>query len=115
MFPGEVLGPDAQFVDVRDADLMSEPVATSASVYERSGATGRPGTTPRSATTSVRPKDAHGVHRYSLADTGLDPAKDRARFRRYQDRFDVPDEIRPDPGQADGVRPRRWPRRTRLE
>jgi hypothetical protein len=86
--------PDAQFVDVRYADLMSDPVATITSVYERLAieAPAGHGAAIRDHL-AVRPKDGRGVHRYSLADTGLDPAKERARFRRYQDRFDVPDEV----------------------
>ena len=66
--------PDAQFVDVRYADLMSEPVATIASVYERLGVEPPAGhdTTVRDHL-AVRPKGARGVHRYSLDDTGLDP------------------------------------------
>ena len=32
------------------------------------------------------------MHRYSLADTGLDPARERARFRRYQTHYDIADE-----------------------
>jgi hypothetical protein len=86
--------PDAQFVDVRYADLMAEPVAAVTSVYERLG-----WELPASFGDAVRdhlaarPKDVRGVHRYSLADTGLDPTAERERFRRYQDRFGVPDEI----------------------
>jgi hypothetical protein len=86
--------PDDQFVDVRYADLMDDPVATIASVYGRLGIDA-PAEHALAIRThlAARPKDARGVHRYSLADTGLDPAKERARFRRYQDRYDVPDEI----------------------
>ena len=40
-----------------------------------------------------RPKDTFGAHRYSLADTGLDPAEERGRFGSYQRRYDVPDEV----------------------
>jgi len=39
-----------------------------------------------------RPQGAHGAHRYSLADTGLDEARERERFRRFQAAYDVPDE-----------------------
>jgi hypothetical protein len=86
--------PDAQFVDVRYADLMSDPVATITSVYERLAieVPAGHGAAIRDHL-AVRPKDAHGVHRYSLADPGLNPERERARFRRYQDRFDVPDEV----------------------
>ena len=87
--------PDAQFVDVRYADLMSR----ARSPRSRPSTSGSGSTRPAGHDAAirdhlaVRPKDARGVHRYSLADTGLDPARERARFRRYQDRFDVPDEV----------------------
>jgi hypothetical protein len=86
--------PDGQFVDVRYADLMDDPVGTIASVYGRLGIDA-PAAQDEAIRThlAARPKDAHGVHRYSLADTGLDPEQERARFRRYQHRFDVPDEV----------------------
>jgi hypothetical protein len=86
--------PDEQFVDVRYADLMTDPVATIDRVYGRLGID-RP---PSLATTLIdyladRPKGARGVHRYDLTDTGLDPATERERFRRYQAQYEVPDEV----------------------
>ena len=86
--------PDGQFIDVRYADLMAAPAATVLGVYERID---RP--VPEGLGHAVerhlaeRPKGAHGEHRYSLADFGLDPSAERARFARYQARHDVPDEI----------------------
>jgi len=86
--------PDEQFVDVRYADLMREPVQTIESVYARLGID-RP---PSHATVITdyladRPKGARGDHRYDLADTGLDAATERDRFRRYQAQYEVPDEV----------------------
>ena len=40
----------------------------------------------------ARPKDRRGAHRYAFADTGLDLARERARFAAYQQRFGVPSE-----------------------
>jgi hypothetical protein len=40
-----------------------------------------------------RPQGRHGVHEYAFEDTGLDVRTERARFRRYQERFDVPSEV----------------------
>lgn len=37
-------------------------------------------------------QDKHGVHRYSLADTGLDPGPLLEQSRRYREYFDVPTE-----------------------
>ena len=85
--------PDAQFVDVRYADLMDEPVGTIRGVYARLGID-----FPSSLAVAVadhlaaQPKGARGAHTYSLADTGLDAARERARFRRYQAEYGVPDE-----------------------
>ena len=41
----------------------------------------------------AHPQGARGGHAWSFADLGLDPATERARFARYQARFDVPDEL----------------------
>lgn len=38
---------------------------------------------------AANPKDKHGAHRYSLADAGLDPATERARYREYQARYAI--------------------------
>jgi hypothetical protein len=86
--------PDEQFVDVRYADLMTEPVATIEGVYRRLGID-RPPSLATDVTDylAARPKGARGEHRYDLADTGLDPATERERFRRYQTQYDVPDEV----------------------
>jgi hypothetical protein len=86
--------PDAQFVDVRYADLMTEPVPTIERVYDQLGFESPP--SHASLITDYladRPKGARGAHRYDLADTGLDPATERDRFRRYQEQYDVPDEV----------------------
>lgn len=85
--------PDDAFVDVRYADLMTDPVATVRAVYRDLGIAA-----PAQLDASVRghlaarPQGAHGVHRYELRDTGLDPVAERRRFARYQATYDVPDE-----------------------
>jgi hypothetical protein len=85
--------PDAQFVDVRYADLLRDPVDALAGVYDELGI----GFDDALADAvlrhlAARPKDRAGPHRYSLGDTGLDVAPERERFRRYQQHYDVPDE-----------------------
>lgn len=86
--------PDAQFVDVRYADLMADPAGAVLGIYEQLD---RP--IPAGLDVDVtdhlarRPKGAHGEHRYALEDFGLDPVAERARFSRYQATYDVPDEI----------------------
>jgi hypothetical protein len=85
--------PDEQFVDVRYAELMSDPVTTLHAVYDELGVVAPDdlGDRVRSHLAS-RPKDVRGAHRYSLADTGLDETTERARFARYQHHYGVPDE-----------------------
>ena len=41
---------------------------------------------------AANPKDKHGAHRYALADAGLDPATERARYARYQQRYGITSE-----------------------
>ena len=85
--------PDDQFVDVRYADLMSDPVETVAAVYRSIGV--EPPADLAERVTShleARPKGRRGAHRYSLSDTGLDESAERVRFERYADRYSVPNE-----------------------
>jgi hypothetical protein len=85
--------PDERFVDVRYGDLLADPVDALRSVYDRLGAPW-PGTYAAAVTDhlAARPKGSRGEHDYSLEALGLDPVAERARFRRYQERFGVPDE-----------------------
>jgi hypothetical protein len=85
--------PDEQFVDVRYAELMSDPVTTLHAVYDGLGVIAPDDLGDRVGShLASRPKDLRGAHRYSLADTGLDEATERARFARYQHHYGVPDE-----------------------
>lgn len=85
--------PDDRFVDVRYADLLADPTGTIAGIY---GAFGVP--VPELLPGAIlrhladRPQAARGVHRYALADTGLDAEAERQRFGRYQAHYGVPDE-----------------------
>ncbi|MBK5289343.1 MAG: sulfotransferase [Acidimicrobiia bacterium] len=86
--------PDDRIIDIRFADLVADPVATVRAVMDRSGST-----LPADAATRVaryvvdKPRDRHGRHDYTFADTGLDLAETRARFAPYQLRYDVPSEV----------------------
>ena len=40
-----------------------------------------------------KPQGKHGAHSYSFRDLDLDLATERARFRAYQERFDIPSEV----------------------
>ena len=85
--------PDAQFCDVRYADLMRDPVGTVEALYERLGlALGEAARRAMIEHLARRPRGAHGTHRYGLDEFGLDPAALREAFRFYTARFDVPEE-----------------------
>lgn len=85
--------PDDRFVDVRYTDLMTEPLAAIENIYERLG-WDLDASTARAMADYLRrkPKGAHGEHRYTLEEMGLDAAAERRRFEFYRDRFRVPEE-----------------------
>jgi hypothetical protein len=86
--------PDERFVDVRYSDLMEDPAGTVGRIHDRLGIDAPPQLRAAVADyVAARPKDARGTHRYSLADTGLDPVTERDRFSRYQAAYAVPDEV----------------------
>ena len=86
--------PDDQFVDVLYGDLMRAPVDTLRDVYGALGLAWPAAYGDAVADhLAARPKGARGPHEYSLEALGLDPAVERERFRRYQQHFQVPDEI----------------------
>lgn len=85
--------PDDRFVDVRYADLVGDGPGTVERIYRDLGVDvphDLPGAVARHL--AERPQASRGAHRYSLTDTGLDAEAERARFRRYQQHYDVPDE-----------------------
>jgi hypothetical protein len=85
--------PDERFVDLRYHDLMADPTGAIAVLYERLGWTLSEELRVRMTDyLSRKPRHAHGTHRYSLAEFGLDRDALRERFAFYQRRFDVPDE-----------------------
>jgi len=85
--------PDLQIVDSRYQDLMEDPVAALERIYR---AIDLPFDAPAAERVrryvAFKPKHKHGVHRYATF------APDEARklrpwFRRYQERYGVPDEV----------------------
>ncbi|MBW2362670.1 MAG: sulfotransferase [Deltaproteobacteria bacterium] len=85
--------PDAQFIDVRYADLMRDPATTIADIYARLGwDTSEPVSDAMRSYVENRPRGHHGRHVYSLAEFGLDSSVERERFASYRDRFGVPEE-----------------------
>ena len=75
------------------AELVRDPVGMVKRIYAHFGL-------PLPASTEARmcdfiaghPKERHGVHRYTLQEFGLDPARERERYRFYQDYFGVASE-----------------------
>jgi hypothetical protein len=88
--------PKDQAVDVLFRDFLADPMAVVRTIYDRLGieltaeAEGA-----MLSFIAENPQEKHGGHRYSFADTGLDAGELRARTRRYQEFFGVPDEALP--------------------
>ncbi|HEX5420521.1 MAG TPA: sulfotransferase [Gammaproteobacteria bacterium] len=83
--------PDEQFFDVAYEEVENAPEATIERIYDFLG--WPLGDEARSAMReflAANPKNKHGVHRYSLSQYGLDRDTERARFRRYCERFAIP-------------------------
>jgi hypothetical protein len=82
--------PDRRIVDVQYADLVRDPVRTVEGLYAACGealdGTARAAIT---AYAEAHPKDQLGVHRYDLAEFGLDAGELAERFAGYIDRYDV--------------------------
>ena len=86
-------GRESRFADVRYADLMRDPVATIARVYERFALPFTSEAESRMrAYLAAKPKGRHGAHRYAFEHTGFDREAERARFAAYQQRYGVASE-----------------------
>jgi len=87
-------GDDAGLPDpvchIHHLDLISDPVATVASVYRHFGDE-LPGQAASAIARYVaaRPNGGYGQHRYQLEDHGLDPAVEQERFRPYMLHFGI--------------------------
>lgn len=80
-------------VDVQFSEFMADPFATIGAVYDALGLelTAESGSRMR-IFLAEHSQGEQSAHRYSFADTGLDPAAWRERTRRYQEHFGVPSE-----------------------
>jgi hypothetical protein len=86
--------PAAQVVDVHFHEFLADPLGCVRAIYARLGLELTSAAEVRMRVfLSENPQDKHGVHRYSLAETGLDPGDLRERARRYQEYFAVPSEV----------------------
>ena len=83
--------PPERFLDVWYTQLMSDPLAVVRRIYRHFdlALTGEAERRMRDYL-AANPKDRHGPHVYSLAQFGLDADVERARYRRYWDRWCTP-------------------------
>jgi hypothetical protein len=82
---------DEQFFDVAYEEVENAPEATIERIYDFLGwPLDDQALSAMRAFLAANPKNKHGVHRYSLSQYGLDRDTERARFRRYCERFAIP-------------------------
>lgn len=84
--------PEDRIHHSRYARFLDDPIAVVRELYARFG---RPLDEGRlAAFHASRPREGHGGHAYRFEDLGLDRDEQRARFARYQSRFEIPSEDR---------------------
>ena len=82
-----------RFVDVQFGELTRDPLAVVERIYAHFGLVLGPDARARMERfLGENPREKHGVHRYRLADFGLDEGAERRRFSAYRERFAVPPE-----------------------
>lgn len=82
--------PPSQFLDIDYDALEADPLAAIAQIYDFLGRELTPEARRKmQAFLDANPKDKHGVHRYSLAEYGLDRAAEMRRFGAYCERFNI--------------------------
>lgn len=82
--------PEHPILDVQYADLVRDPVATVAGIYEATGSSLSDGAAAAIAEhVAANPKGKFGTHRYDLAEFGLRAGEVAERFAGYVERYDV--------------------------
>jgi hypothetical protein len=90
------LVPPDQSVDVFFGDFLADPMAVVYEIYERLAIELTPEAEKRMLEfLADNPKEKHGGHAYTFAETGLDEGALRDRTKAYKEFFDVPDEPLP--------------------
>ena len=85
------LVPAANIADSRYQDLMDDPMSCIEQTYQYFGMSLTDDARGRMlAYLNAKPKGKHGVHQYQVDE---ERSKDRQLFRRYQELYNVPDEI----------------------
>lgn len=88
--------PGDQFIDVRFEDIVRDPVKAIEGVYSQLGWPIEKDVRARIETYARnKPKGSRGTHAYSLADTGLDAAAERERYRFYMEHYGIASETQP--------------------
>ncbi len=88
--------PPGQVVDVLFSEFLRDPMAVVRTIYERLGIElSREAERAMRTFLAANPKEKHGGHNYSFADTGLDAGLLRERTRGYSEFFEVPEESLP--------------------
>ena len=84
--------------DVQFAAFRRDPVAQVGHVYDHFGLALEAATAEhmQAFLDSGKESERHGRHSYSLADSGLDLAAERARFASYQQAYNIPSEVKSD-------------------
>lgn len=86
--------PAGRFCDVHFPDLLADPMGVVEKIYGRFGLPLSAEAADRMRTfVAAHPQGVHGVHRYRPEEYGLDVQRERERFRRYTERFDI--EVQP--------------------
>jgi hypothetical protein len=79
--------------DMHFKDFIRDEIAMVRRIYEHFGLDLSPDAEARMRRfLAANPKDKHGAHRDALADAGLDAAEERARYRAYQERYQIASE-----------------------
>jgi hypothetical protein len=82
--------PEHPIVDVQYTDLVRDPVATVAAIYDATGSSlSEDAAAAIAAHVAANPKGKHGAHRYDLAEFGLRAEEVAERFAGYADRYGV--------------------------
>lgn len=87
------LVPADQVIDLHFKEFVADPIATVRRIYDRFDLELTPAALARmQAYLAANPDDKHGKHGHRFADTGLDVTDERAKVRRYVERFGVIEE-----------------------
>jgi hypothetical protein len=87
-----VVGED-RILDVRYADLLTDPVGVVRRIHDRFGYPLTPGSSERMRRwLAANPQGKHGAHRYTLEQFGLDRTAVERLSAPYRERFDIPRE-----------------------